>query len=367
MEPARFLSNPTRMLPSPAPTPPRDGRVYTGNESLPADRIFTLHRLMVLGRTLEERMIKLSKSGQAFFWVGGPGEEAFNVCLGLQVKKGRGPAFDYLHLHYRNSATLLAMGMDPRDAIRQMIMTRTDPFSMGRNFVGHFARADWNVVPVFSVIENQYVIAPGTAMIQKRLGGDGISIVTGGDAGSAEGDFASGLLWATRPRQELPVLFIVTDNAYGISTLTTSQMDEARPLKMAKAHEIPCELVDGNDVVASWHALQRGIDYCRRERGPYLLQARVSRLHGHSSSSGAGRIDTEADCIALLESKMIERGLANEADLDQVHRECRDQIERAVEEVLDEARPRPEDVERFTYAPSRYDAVYPEDYTGLPR
>ncbi|MCA9267052.1 MAG: hypothetical protein KDA41_01210, partial [Planctomycetales bacterium] len=62
------------------------------------------HRLMVLARVLEERMIKMSKSGEGFFWVGGPGEEAFNVALGLQVKQGRGPQFDYLHLHYRSAA-----------------------------------------------------------------------------------------------------------------------------------------------------------------------------------------------------------------------------------------------------------------------
>ena len=85
---------------------------------------------MVRARAMEERMIKMSKSGEGYFWIGGPGEEAFNACLGLQVKKGEGPAFDYLHLHYRNSATLVAMGMPLLDGIRQMAMTATDPHSM---------------------------------------------------------------------------------------------------------------------------------------------------------------------------------------------------------------------------------------------
>src|SRR6516165_4355272 len=85
--------------------------IRTGTESLPAERCLDIYRLMVRARSLEERMIKMSKSGEGFFWIGGPGEEAFNTCLGLLVKKGRGPAYDYLHLHYRNSATLVAMGM----------------------------------------------------------------------------------------------------------------------------------------------------------------------------------------------------------------------------------------------------------------
>src|SRR5215211_707563 len=82
--------------------------ISTGDESLPAERCLEVYRIMVRSRAMEERMIKMSKSGQGHFWIGGPGEEAFNACLGLQVKKGQGPQFDFLHLHYRNSATMVA-------------------------------------------------------------------------------------------------------------------------------------------------------------------------------------------------------------------------------------------------------------------
>src|SRR3954462_2001486 len=112
--------------------------VHSGGEALPADRCLQIHRLMVRSRAVEERMIKMSKSGLGHFWIGGPGEEAFNACLGLQVKKGEGPQFDYLHLHYRNSATLIAMGMPLIEGIRQMAMTATDTHSLGRNFISHF-------------------------------------------------------------------------------------------------------------------------------------------------------------------------------------------------------------------------------------
>src|SRR5258708_21798727 len=108
--------------------------VYTGDESLPAGRCLEIYRIMVRTRAMEERMIKMSKSGEGYFWIGGPGEEAFNACLGLQVHKGSGPAFVFLHLHYRNSATLVAMGMPLLDGIRQMAMAMTDPHSAGRNF-----------------------------------------------------------------------------------------------------------------------------------------------------------------------------------------------------------------------------------------
>src|SRR5215468_5678178 len=269
--------------------------VYTGGESLPAERCLEVYRLMVRARAMEERMIKMSKSGEGYFWIGGPGEEAFNTCLGLQVKKGQGPDYDYLHLHYRNSATLVAMGMPLLDGIRQMAMTATDPHSMGRNFAGHYARREWNVVPVTSVIEVQYAMAPGTALMQKRAGGDGVTIVTGGDAGTAEGDFATCLIWSSRPGNELPVLMVVTNNGWGISTPACGQHGEAHIIDRGKPFGIPGEVVDGNDPVASWHAIRRAMRYCREERRPYMLEPLVSRLYGHSSSSGALRVKNESD------------------------------------------------------------------------
>jgi 2-oxoisovalerate dehydrogenase E1 component alpha subunit len=340
--------------------------VVAGNELLSAERCLAIYRIMVRSRILEERMIKMSKSGEGYFWIGGPGEEAFDTALGLQVKKGQGPAYDYLHLHYRDSTVLVAMGMDLVDAVRQMAMRVTDPHSMGRNFPGHFARRDWNVIPVSSVIENQLVIAPGTALVQKRHGGDGITIVVSGDAGTAEGDFASCLVWSTRPGNELPLLLIVANNSWGISTPYDCVHGEQHIIDRGKAFGIPGEVVDGNDPIASWHAVRRGMEYCRRERRPYMIEAMVSRLYGHSSSSGAQRVKDEPDCITLFERKLLEAGVLDRALIAHVHEQAQAEVETAAEQAAQEPAPTPADVLKYTYAPSPVDAVYPGDYTGLP-
>jgi len=341
--------------------------IVSGHESLPVERCLEIYRIMCRSRAMEERMIKMSKSGEGYFWIGGPGEEAFNTCLGLQIKKGQGPDYDYLHLHYRNSATLVAMGMPLVDGIRQMAMTATDNHSMGRNFPGHYARREWNVVPVTSVIEIQYVMAPGTAWVQKRHGGDGITIVVGGDAGTAEGDFASCLVWSSRPNLELPVLIIVMNNGWGISTPMRAQHGERHIVDRGEAFGIAGVVVDGNDVVESWHAIRRGMAYCRQERRPYMIEAKVSRLHGHSSSSGAARVRNEPDCISLFEEKLLAAGALDTLAIERTHTEAVEDTQQATEQALREAKPTADDINRHTYAPSAVDAVYPGDYTGLPQ
>lgn len=340
--------------------------IRSGREALSVEVALTLFRQMVRTRALEERSIKMSKSGEAFFWVGGPGEEAFNVCLGLQVHKGQGPAHDYLHLHYRNAGVVLAMGMPLIDHVRQLAMRWTDPHSRGRNFVGHYSIPQWNVLPVSSVIEVQYSMAPGTALVQKRHGGEGITVVVGGEAGAAEGDFETCLNWSTRPGNPLPVLMVVTNNGWGISTDIRTVHAEKRIADRAVPYGVECATVNGNDPVATWHALDRAMRYCRRERKPFLLEAMVSRLHGHSSSSGAQRDWKDPDPLALFEQKLIDAGAIDVTAVKAMKDEAKAECDAAVVETMKEPQPTPEDVERFTYAPSEVDAVYPGDYTGLP-
>ena len=282
---------------------------------LGAARLLQIHENMVRARLLEERLIKVSKVGDGFFWIGGPGEEAFNTAFGFQVKKGHGVDCDFLHLHYRSSAIVLAMGAKPIDAIRQMRSVAADPYSRGRNFVNHYAIPELNVVPISPTIETQYLTAIGTGIAQARAKTDAVTIVNGGDAGTAEGDFHSCLVWANRAVLPLPILIVVVNNGYGISTACSTQHGEKNISDWAKVFpDMPGKTVDGNDAVASWLALEEAFGYVRKNRRPYLLEARCSRLYGHSSSSGANRIP-ETDCIADLEDALTSRDLARKPTL----------------------------------------------------
>jgi 2-oxoisovalerate dehydrogenase E1 component alpha subunit len=311
--------------------------------------LLKMHDTMVKARALEERLIAMYKSGHGYFWIGGPGEEAFNVPLGMLMKKGAGPAYDYGHFHYRQSGTMLALGESAFGAIRQMKNVKDDPYSGGRNFVGHFSKKEWNICPVSSPIEVQYGMAPGTALMQKRHGGDGISIVTGGDAGTAEGDFASCLIWSTRPGKELPVLIIVTNNQWGISTPYSEVQGVNKISDRGVAFGMKTKTIDGNDVISSYLELKEAMEYVRTERKPYLVEAKVSRLYGHSSASGANMATAENDCIYLFEQKLIKQGILTQEAAVELRKKY-------VEEMADMARIAKE--EPFPEGSSIWDHVY---------
>jgi 2-oxoisovalerate dehydrogenase E1 component alpha subunit len=307
---------------------------------LSAELSLQIHDLMLRARLLEERLITMYKQGDGFFWIGGPGEEAFSVPLGLLVDKGQGVDHDFLHLHYRSSGTLLAMGADPVDSIRQMKNTVTDPYSKGRNFAGHFSVRRWNVVPVTSPIEVQFSIAIGTARAQRAgTGARGITIVEGGDAGTAEGDFATALVWSSRKGNELPLLMIVTNNRFGISTPYAGQHGCDQIAERGRAFGMPTAVIDGNDPAASYAAIKEAIDYVRTERKPYLLEAMVSRLRGHSSASGANLVKGELDCLELFEQKLEERALLTRAQMDRLRATYTEELLEASRAVRDEPQP----------------------------
>lgn len=327
----------------------------TATPRLSAETCLEIYDLMLRARMLEERLITMYKQGDGYFWIGGPGEEAFNVPLGLLVDKGQGVDHDFLHLHYRSSATLLALGADPVDSLRQMKNTVTDPYSRGRNFAGHYSVRKWNVVPITSPIEVQFSIAIGTARAQRKgSGAKGITIVQGGDAGTAEGDFATALVWSSRKGQELPLLMIVTNNRYGISTPFAGQHGYDQIAERGKAFGMPTAVIDGNDPEASYEALKTAIEYVRTERRPYLLEAMVSRLRGHSSASGANVVENEIDCLDMFERKLEARSLLTRAQIEQLRTQYNNELAEAARKVRSEPQPAPEQIYEYVFADKDY-------------
>lgn len=318
-------------------------------DGLKKELLVSMHNLMVKSRLLEERLIKIYKTGEAFFWIGAPGEEAFGVPLGMLTKVGQGLANDYLHLHYRGTPTLIAMGMNPEDSIRLIMNKKGDVCTGGRNFSNHYCFPEMNVTPVSSPIEIQYGLALGTARAQKRHGKGGVSIVTGGDAGTAEGDFATCLIWASRPKNELPILITVQNNAWGISTSYDEQHGEEKISDRGKAFGIRSLTIDGNDPVEAYIKLKECFEYIRKEQKPILMEAYISRMYGHSSGTGANLIPDVVDPLKVFEERLLKADILSSKKMkeqyDAYEKEFRDTFRR----IQKEEGPRADTIWNHTY------------------
>lgn len=314
--------------------------------------LLRMHHDMLKSRALEERLIKIYRAGESYFWIGAPGEEAWGVPLGLLVKKGQGLAHDYVHLHYRGTPTLISMGMPMIDSIRLMMNRSTDPSTGGRNFSNHYCFPKWNVAPVTSPIEVQYPIACGTAHAQKRAGHGALTLVTGGDAGTAEGDFASCLILASRKGNELPMLITVQNNRWGISTSFDGQHGEKFIADRARAFQIRSRSLNGNDPVETYLVVQEEMNYIRKTGKPSFLEAFVSRLYGHSSASGANFVEGELDPVKDFQMKLLRADLISESSIKNLWTEFENEGLAAAEKARGEPVPTSESVWENTYVGS---------------
>ena len=286
----------------------------------------------------------------AIFGLEAQGKKLFAVPLGLLIDKGKGLNKDWLYLHYRGLPTLIAMGLSIKEALRTMFNKATDQSSGGRNFVNHYSLPQWNVAPVTSVIGVQYSMAIGTAHVQKReKNNKSLTVVTGGDAGSHEGDFASCLIWASRPKNELPLLITVQNNHWGISTHSSDQHGSKTIADRAKAFQIESYVIDGNDPIESYKTLQKSIETIREKRKPVFIEAKVSRLYGHSSASGANYVQGETCCIKEFESHLKREKVLNEKQIKEIWDNYKEEVKTAQQEVMKETDPKADSIWNHVY------------------
>ena len=320
------------------------------SSKLPKKLLLQLYDVMVKARVTEERLIHIYKQGLGYFWIGGPGEEAFAIPLGLLINKGEGLNHDWLHLHYRGLPTLIAMGLSMKEAFRTMLNKATDTSSGGRNFANHYSIKKWNVTPITSVIANQYSMAIGTAYaLKQNPKNTSITVVTGGDAGTHEGDFATCLIWASRPQNELPLLITVQNNSWGISTHYKTQHSEQKISDRAIPFGIKNQSINGNDPVESYLALKQAIEWIRKHKKPFLLEVKVSRLYGHSSASGANFVK-EVCCIKNFEKKLLKENILTEEKIKTTWETYQAEAKSIQKEVMKEANPEAESIWNQIYA-----------------
>ncbi len=232
---------------------------------------------MLLARRLDERMWILHRQHEVAFHISGIGHEAAQVGAAFALKKG----YDWVHPYYRDHALVLALGMTPRDLMLALFGKEGEPSSGARQMPSHFGYRPLKIVSGSSPVATQIPQASGIGFAIRYKGTDEVVLTCFGEGSTAEGDFHEGLNWAGI--YKLPVIFLCQNNQYAISVPTDKQMAVKNVADRAVAYGMPGIIVDGNDVLESYRAINEAVARARRGDGPTLVEAKTYRPVPHSS------------------------------------------------------------------------------------
>jgi 2-oxoisovalerate dehydrogenase E1 component len=312
-----------------------------------------LYRALLLPRLIEEKALLLLRQGRLSKWFSGMGQEAIAVGVTFALE-----ADDWILPMHRNLGVFTTRGVDLGRLFRQLF-GKDGGFTKGRDRTFHFGLLEKRIVGMISHLGATVPVADGLALAAQLRGERRVAATFSGDGGTSEGDFHEAVNLAAV--WKLPVLFVIENNQYGLSTPVSEQYACADLADRGIGYGIPGVVVDGNDVLAVVEAVGRAAARARRGEGPTLLEFKTFRMRGHEEASGTAYVPKHLfeewaakDPVARFERWLSERGL-----LDQGARETlRAELKPTIDALVDEALAAPDPVSRAereladVYAPS---------------
>ncbi len=256
---------------SPSPQDP------VARSGLSPRRLVDLYRLMALARALDERAWILNRSGRVHFVISGQGHEGAEAGITAALTPGR----DWFLPYYRSMTGVMAMGMTPREVFLHQFGKAGDPGSGGRQMPSHYGHAGHRIFTSSSPVGTQILHAAGISLAAKLRGVPEVALVAMGEGSSNQGDVHEALNFAGVHR--LPMILLVENNGYAISVPAERQTAVRDIAVRAAGYAMPGVIVDGADVIGCYLAARDAVDRALAGEGPTLIEAKVTRLTGHSS------------------------------------------------------------------------------------
>lgn len=306
---------------------------------LAANELLEAYRLMYLSRRIDDREILLKRQNKIYFQISAAGHEAIQVAAGLALT----PGYDWFHLYYRDRALALALGITTDEMFLQAVGSPEDPMSGGRQMPSHWSSPKLHIFTGSSPTGSQYVHAVGCAHASRILKDhpDEVTLVSSGEGATSEGEFWEAMNMACLGRY--PVIFLVEDNGYAISTPVEVQTAGGSISKVMSGFPGLLRLeVDGLDFQASYATMVEAVEHCRAGLGPVLVHAHVIRPYSHSLSdderfykSTAERArEAELDPVERLYRHLVEERIIAEADLRALMAQCDEEVTRSADAAL---------------------------------
>jgi 2-oxoisovalerate dehydrogenase E1 component alpha subunit len=285
---------------------------------------------MLRARRVDERSWILNRQGKAAFVISCQGQEAAQVGAAYNLRPGQ----DYLYPYYRDSGMTLLLGQTPKGQFLSLMGKKEDPNSGGRQMPGHYSDRALNIVTASAPVGVQYPQATGTALAFKMRGEDSVVLACGGEASTSGGDWHEAMNFAGI--HDLPVIFLIENNVYSISTPDKLQVAGSIAGRAA-GYGFPGHEVDGNDILAVHEAAREAVERARNGDGPTLIEAKTYRMTAHSSDDDDRRYrereETEEwrlkDPILRFENYLSEHGLLDEEARETMNAEIKAEVAEA--------------------------------------
>jgi 2-oxoisovalerate dehydrogenase E1 component len=338
-------------------------------------QLIEFYRLMYLSRRTDDREILLKRQQKIFFQISCAGHEALLVAAGMALK----PGYDWFFPYYRDRAICLALGNTVEEQLLQAVGAADDPASGGRQMPSHWTSRRLNIVSQSSATATQCLHAIGCAEAGrffshypeagvKREGdyrqfkdvhfhGDEVTYVSIGEGSTSQGEFWESLNTASNAK--LPVLYVVEDNGYAISTPVEANTPGGNISRLIdRFPNFHFAEVDGTDAIASYEAMVEAVAYCRAGKGPALVHGHVTRPYAHSLSDeeshyrSAQEIQADAlrDPVLKMQTWLLREGLLDERGLNELEREVDDEVQRAADRALAAQPAQPESILKHVYS-----------------
>ncbi len=300
------------------------------------ERLLDLYTGMLKPRMIEEKMLILLRQGKVSKWFSGIGQEAISVGVTKALKES-----EYILPMHRNLGVFTSRNI-PLNRLFAQWQGKQSGFTQGRDRSFHFGTQDYKIVGMISHLGPQLGVADGIALADMLRRKKRVTAVFTGEGATSEGDFHEALNVASV--WNLPVLFCIENNGYGLSTPTNEQYNCEDLADRAKGYGIESRIIDGNNILEVYCKVDELCKAIRRRPRPILVEFKTFRMRGHEEASGTKYVPeklmnewAKKDPIANYEHFLLEKGILTEVKVEELKAAISEEINKNLDLAFEES------------------------------
>ena len=326
-------------------------------KNLSNEKLIELYKNIALPRAIEEKMLLLLRQGKVSKWFSGIGQEAISVGVACALQHD-----EWVMPLHRNLGIFTTRKM-PLDKLFMQLQGKKNGFSKGRERSFHFGSAEHHICGMISHLGPQLSLADGTALAYKLRKENKVSVAFTGDGGTSQGDFHEAL--NTAAVWGLPVIFVIENNGYGLSTPTNEQFVCEKLSDRAIGYGMKGITIEGNNLLEVYHTILEAKKYCIENQKPILIECMTFRMRGHEEASGVKYVPTELfeqwgklDPVMNFENYLLEEKNISQNFVDETKANFKHEIEINLEKCFASEEPIPNTEEEVNDLFAPYNIQY---------